>query len=252
MKTVIVTGGARGIGAGIVRHFYDAGWNVSVVDLINKDASELTDLADNRVFFIKADITKTEERSKIIELNDQKFHRLDCLVNNAGIAPPVRLDILDAQEDSFDKVLSVNLKGPYFLTQIAAKYMIESKKKEIFNFKPSIINIGSISAYTSSVSRGEYCISKAGVSMMTMLYADRLADEGIMVYEIRPGIIKTPMTSGVKDKYDNLIAEGLLPIHRWGLPEDIGNAAISLASGAIPYSTGQVIDIDGGFHIRRL
>ena len=173
------------------------------------------------------------------------------LVNNAGVAPSKRLDILEATEESFDRVMSINLKGPYFLTQLVANWMIEQKKanpKQPFR----IVNTSSMSAYTSSPARGEYCVSKAGLSMMTLLYADRLAEFNIGVFEIRPGIIQTDMTSVVKEKYDKLIAEGLTPIKRWGQPIDIANVVEAIAEGKLDFSTGQVINVDGGFHFRRL
>jgi NAD(P)-dependent dehydrogenase (short-subunit alcohol dehydrogenase family) len=177
--------------------------------------------------------------------------RLDVLINNAGVAPKVRADILEATEESFDWVIGINLKGPYFLTQIVANYMVEQVKADEKR-SPVIINTASISSYTSSPARGEYCLSKAGISMMTKLYADRLAEFGINVYEIRPGIIMTDMTRVVRDKYDKLIEDGLTPIRRWGYPADIGKAAVALATGAFPFSTGEVINVDGGFHLRRL
>ena len=172
-------------------------------------------------------------------------------MNNAGVAPEVRADILEATEESFDRVIAINLRGPYFLTQRVAKHMIEYVQKHP-DAQPKIINIGSNSAYTSSTSRGDYCISKAGIGMMTKLYADRLAEYGILVYEIRPGIIATDMTAVVKEKYDRLFAEGITPIRRWGTPEDVAKAVVALAEGALPYSTGEVINVDGGFHLHRL
>ena len=173
------------------------------------------------------------------------------LVNNAGVAPSKRMDLLDATEESFDRVMGINLKGPYFLTQKVANWMIEQKKTHP-DRACRIVSTGSISAYTSSPARGEYCVSKAGISMMTKLYSDRLAEYGIGVFEISPGIIATDMTSVVKDKYDKLIAEGLTPIKRWGLPEDIAKAVGAIAEGRLDFSTGQVINVDGGFHLRRL
>jgi len=181
----------------------------------------------------------------------EKFGRCDMLVNNAGVAPSKRMDVLEATEQSYDRVMNVNLKGPYFLTQLVANWMIEQRRQyPKRNFR--IVNTGSISAYTSSPARGEYCLSKAGISMMTKLYADRLAEFGIGVFEIRPGIIMTDMTSVVKDKYDKLIAEGLTPIKRWGQPEDVAKAVGAIAEGRLDFSTGQVINVDGGFHLRRL
>ena len=173
------------------------------------------------------------------------------LVNNAGVAPKDRMDLLEMEEESFDRLLFTNLKGPFFLTQLVAKWMIEERRKNPeSDFK--IVNISSVSAYASSINRGEYCMSKAGVSMMTKLYAHRLADEGINVYEIRPGIIRTDMTGAVAEKYDKSIADGITPIRRWGTPEDIGKAVTAIALGYLPFSTGEVINVDGGFHIQRL
>ena len=191
------------------------------------------------------------DRQRIMDETINEYGQIDLLVNNAGIGPRVRMDMLEIGEESMNEVLAVNTVGPYFLTQLVSKKMIELiSQKRIESGK--IVNIGSISAYTSSTSRAEYCISKAALAMNTLLYADRLAGEGINVYEIRPGIIKTPLTEIVKDKYDKLIAEGILPIKRWGLPEDIGKAIVAIAEGYLPYSTGQIIDVDGGFHIHRL
>jgi len=178
---------------------------------------------------------------------------LDLLVNNAGVAPEVRADILDASEESFDRLMAINVKGPYFLTQLAAKWMVEqvrNPKSKIRN--PKIVTISSISAYTASTSRGDYCVSKAALSMLTPLFASRLADYGINVYEIRPGIVTTDMTGPVKEKYDKLIGQGLTPIKRWGTPEDVGRAVAAIAQDLLPFSTGQVINVDGGFHLRQL
>jgi NAD(P)-dependent dehydrogenase (short-subunit alcohol dehydrogenase family) len=180
------------------------------------------------------------------------FGRIDVLVNNAGVAPKVRMDILETTEESMDFVLGINLKGTFFLTQLVANIMVEEVKKDI-GIKPIVVNISSMSAYTTSVARGEYCISKAGISMITSLYADRLSEFGINVYEIRPGIIKTDMTAVVTGKYDKLIFEdGILPIKQWGFPQDIANAVSVFCSGKLSYSTGEVINVDGGFHLRRL
>ncbi|HRR86396.1 MAG TPA: SDR family oxidoreductase, partial [Phycisphaerae bacterium] len=177
--------------------------------------------------------------------------RLDLLVNNAGVAPKQRVDILQAGEETFDRLISINLKGPYFLTQLAANRMIAWKKAGRIT-TPRIVFITSISAYTSSPARGEYCVSKAGLSMAVRLYADRLGEHGIPVIEIRPGIIQTPMTSVVKDKYDKLIAEGLLINRRWGLPEDVAAVVAAVARGDLDYSTGESIEVSGGFNVRRL
>ena len=181
----------------------------------------------------------------------KRFGRLDLLVNNAGIAPRQRQDLLEMREESYDEVLAVNLKGPFFLTQQVARTMIDLLGSGVIE-NPRIINIGSISAYASSPNRGEYCLSKAGISMITALFADRLAESGIGVYEIRPGVIATDMTDAVKEKYDHLIANGLTPIQRWGQPEDVAKAVVAIAEGAFPFSTGEIFNVDGGFHLRRL
>jgi NAD(P)-dependent dehydrogenase (short-subunit alcohol dehydrogenase family) len=177
---------------------------------------------------------------------------LDFLVNNAGIASANRVDLLEASEESFDRLLKVNLKGPYFLSQAAARWMIEQKESEPENYAPAIINITSVSAFAASPERGDYCVSKAGLAMMTKLFALRLASEGINVYEIRPGVIETDMTANVKEKYDRMIDNGLTPINRWGTPEDVGRAVAAITNGSLPFSTGEVINVDGGFHLRRL
>ena len=200
---------------------------------------------------IQADISQTAEHSRIEEFLRRNFGRVDVLVNNAGIAPAKREDMLYSQETSFDRLLETNLKGPYFLTQRMAKWMIELRP-QISDYLPSIINISSISAYTSSPNRAEYCLSKAAVSMMTRLFADRLAEYEIPVFEVRPGVIRTDMTAPVQDTYDQLIKDGLTPIKRWGLPSDVAKAVAAIVKGYFPFSTGQVIDVDGGFHMRRL
>jgi NAD(P)-dependent dehydrogenase (short-subunit alcohol dehydrogenase family) len=178
------------------------------------------------------------------------------LVNNAGVAPDVRADILEATEESFDRLIAINVKGPYFLTQIVANWMVKlinrPQAAEFAPYQPKIVTISSISAYTASTNRGDYCMSKAALSMLTPLFAARLAANGINVYEIRPGVIATDMTGAVKEKYDQLIADGMTPIQRWGTPEDIGRAVAAIASNAFPFSTGEVINVDGGFHLRRL
>lgn len=254
-QVALVTGAARGIGRGIAEALARVEFNLVVDDVLEPEAAgatmkELRDLGAE-VVYVKADISKSEDRVRLVQECQTRFGRLELLVNNAGVAPAQRVDILQATEESFDRVLAINLRGPYFLTQMVANWMIEQKQQHPER-SPKIVNISSISAYTSSPSRGEYCISKAGVSMMTKLFADRLAEYGINVYEIRPGIIATDMTKAVKEKYDALIAGGLTPIARWGLPEDIGKAVAAIASGAFPFSTGEVINVDGGFHLRRL
>jgi NAD(P)-dependent dehydrogenase (short-subunit alcohol dehydrogenase family) len=203
------------------------------------------------VLFVETDISDKESREHLVYECIKEFGKIDVLVNNAGVAPRVRADLLEISEESMDFVLDINLKGTFFLTQLVANKMIGwVEKGEQTN--PRIINVSSISAYTSSVNRPEYCISKAGISMMTKLFADRLAEYGILVYEVRPGIVMTDMTSKVKEKYDKLIGDGLTPIKRWGLPEDVANAVSSLCSDGFLFSTGQVVNVDGGFNIRRL
>ena len=256
MKNVaLITGGSRGIGFGIARQLAMADMDLVICGRRTEEEcqahlDQLRKLGAT-VLYCVCDISDSESREKMLATVKNKFDRLNVLVNNAGVAPKVRADILEATEDSFEWVLKVNLQGPYFLTQSVANWMIEQKKAD-----PSttgcIINISSISATTASPSRGEYCISKAGISMANKLWSVRLAEFDIPVYEIRPGIIETDMTSGVKAKYDKLIAEGLLLQPRWGRPEDVGKAAVMLACGYLPYSTGQVITVDGGFNIEHL
>ena len=261
-QAAIVTGASRGIGKGIAMELASLGFDI-VVNYFDfttdgKPDSSRAEQTQKEIQalgvkceILRGDVSSAEDRKKLIDLAKSKFGRCDLLVNNAGVAPLKRLDILEATEESFDRVMRINLKGPYFLTQMVANWMIEQKKQHPERaFR--IVNTSSLSAYTSSPGRGEYCVSKAGVSMMTLLYADRLAEYGIGVFEIRPGIIATDMTSVVKDKYDKLIAEGLTPTKRWGQPEDIGKAVGAIAEGKLDFSTGQAINVDGGFHFRRL
>ncbi|QEE17486.1 3-ketoacyl-ACP reductase [Promethearchaeum syntrophicum] len=251
-KVVLVTGGTQGIGLGIAHEFLSKNYYV-IICARHEPKENIFENYEKSSMFIQCDISSSESRENLIETIKKNIGRIDVLVNNAGVAPPERKDILEASEEDFEYVIKINLQGPYFLTQQLVNFMIELRLKgNIENYHPSIITISSISAFTSSTSRGEYCISKAGLSMMTKLYADRLAEYDFPVYEIQPGIIKTPMTNGVKSKYDKLIREGILPIKRWGDPKDIGKAAVTLAEGLIPYATGQVLNLDGGFHIRRL
>ncbi len=254
-KVALVTGAARGIGNGIALQLAKDGYNIAIMDVLEKDAViENIKPIENvgvEVVYVRGDITKADSRKEFVDKTMKKFGRIDVLVNNAGVAPKVRKDILETTEDSYDFVMNINLKGTFFLTQLVANTMISLLGK-VENYQPKIVNIASMSSYTVSVSRGEYCISKAGVSMVTQLFADRLAEYNINVYEIRPGIIYTPMTAVVKDKYDKLISEGLTPIKRWGYPEDIANAVSAFCSGKFAFSTGEVINVDGGFHIQRL
>ena len=236
MKTAIVTGAASGIGLAVVKKFLAEGYRVYGMSRREEPPVECKNF-----HYISGNISVAADREKLVTAAD----RIDVLVNVAGVAPKVRADLLEMTGESYDYVMDINLKGTFFLTQLAANKM----KHQGSGY---ICNISSLSAYTSSVNRGEYCISKAGLSMVTKLFADRLAEYGIAVNEVRPGIIATDMTAGVQEKYDTLIAGGLLPIKRWGTPEDVANAVWTLCNGSLPYVTGQSIDVDGGFHIRRL
>lgn len=251
-KTALVTGGARGIGLGVAKELSDNGFILVIADICPVEAGkEVAAALSEGSIFVRADITSGKDRQKILNTIKTKLGRLDILVNNAGVAPAKRMDILEATEQSYDRVMNINLKGPYFLTQKIANYMIALlKRKKIKD--PVIVNIASMSSYVSSPSRGEYCLSKAGVSMMTKLYADRLSEYNINVYEIRPGIIMTDMTRPVKGKYDELIKQGITPLKRWGLPSDIAAAVKAVAGGDFKFSTGEVFNIDGGYHLRRL
>ena len=244
MKTALVTGVAGGIGFATAKKLLQNGIAVVGMDVVDAGAKEL----EGEFTYFKGDLSDSASRKHYIETAMEKYGKIDILVNVAGVAPRVRADLLEMTEESYDFVMNINTKGTLFLTQAVANIM---KNNEGEN-KGYIVNISSMSAYTSSVNRGEYCISKAGVSMVTALFADRLAEYGIPVNEIRPGIIATGMTDKVKAKYDALIDGGLLPIKRWGQPEDIANAVWTLCNGSLPYVTGQSIDVDGGFHIRRL
>ena len=239
-KTALVTGGSRGIGRGIAERLRAGGWQVAITSRSPADEE-----AKEQFLCIQADNSVSADRERAVDEVLARFGRIDLLVNNAGVAPNVRADLLEMGEESMRRVLSINLEGPFFLTQRVAREMIRQGSG-------MIINITSMSAYVSSVNRGEYCVSKAGLSMMTQLFAVRLAEYGIPVYEIRPGIIRTDMTAGVAGKYDALIGGGLLPIARWGTPEDIAKAVDALSQGLLPYSTGEVINVDGGFHLQRL
>ena len=259
-RVALVTGASRGIGRAIAIELARIGFDVMINYASNEAAAAESSSAVQaaassaiRVRTCRANVSDRGDRERLLTQTRNEFGRLDLLVNNAGMAPDKRVDLLDADEDRFDRLLAVNLKGPYFLTQAAAQWMIELKaSQQLNNYSPAIVNITSISAYAASPDRGDYCISKAGLSMMTKLYAARLAEEGINVYEIRPGVIATDMTASVSEKYDRLIDQGLTPIKRWGTPEDVGRAVVAVASGSLPFSTGEVINVDGGFHLRRL
>jgi len=249
----LVTGGSRGIGRGIAlalaREKFMVLINYNSNIAAAEEALERIEKAGGKGDLCQANIANKEDRDLLLDYCMENLGRLDLLVNNAGIAPPQRNDLLETPEESYDTVLNTNLKAPFFLTQAAAKLMIRQLKEKTIP-SASIVNISSISAYAASVNRGEYCLSKAGISMMTTLFAARLADEGINVYEIRPGVIATDMTSSVKKKYDKLIKEGFSPIRRWGTPEDVGKAVAAIARGDLPFSTGETINVDGGYHMR--
>ncbi len=244
MKVAIVTGVAGGIGFATAKMMLENGFAVVGMDVV----TEMKEPLNGEFTYVKGDLSKAFDRENLVYTTVEKYGRIDALVNVAGVAPKVRADILEMTEESYDFVMGINTKGTLFLTQLVANKMKENQGEN----RGTIVNISSMSAYTSSTSRGEYCISKAGVSMITKLFADRLAEYGIMVNEIRPGIIETGMTSTVKAKYDALIDGGLLPIKRWGKPEDIASAVLKLSDGSLPYITGQSLDVDGGFHIQRL
>jgi NAD(P)-dependent dehydrogenase (short-subunit alcohol dehydrogenase family) len=250
--TALITGGSRGIGAAIAVELARRGLDVAIMGVSDarQTVARVTALGRRCVAFV-GDVSNPADRSAALAIIERELGRLDVLVNNAGVAPKVRACILEATEESYDRVMAINLKGPYFLTQAAANWMIRQRTQRP-DAPMCIVNISSVSAYTASVARGEYCISKAGVSMATKLWAACLAEHGINVYEIRPGIIRTDMTAGVKDKYDKLIANGLTPISRWGEPEDVARAVGACVSGDLGFSTGEVINVDGGFHLRTL
>lgn len=254
-ETALISGSRRGIGLGIAVSLARAGFQIVLnATAPLEDANQAIETIQStgtNCQYIQADISKRTDRADMISKIKQDFGRLDILVNNAGVAPTVRNDLLVTSEESFDRLLSINLKGPFFLTQSIADWMIAQKKANP-DINPKIINISSISAYAASTSRAEYCLSKAGISMMTALYAARLAEYGIGVFEVRPGIIETDMTAKVKGHYDKLISEGLTPIRRWGQPDDIGRAVTAIALDYLPFSTGEVINVDGGFHLKTL
>lgn len=257
-KVALVTGGSRGIGRAIVLALGAAGWTVVFSYRANASAAQevaqaLEDMG-RTVYAVKADTASAQDREWLVNTALENCGGIDLLVNNAGMGPRQRADLLEVGEISYDEVMATNLKGPFFLTQRVARVMVEQMRTQAgqVSVPPKIINIGSLSAYASSTNRGEYCISKAGIGMLTALFADRLAGDGILVYEVRPGIIATDMTAVVQEKYDRLIEGGLLPVRRWGQPEDVARAVVALAEGALPYSTGEVINVDGGFHLKRL
>ncbi|MFN8006228.1 MAG: 3-ketoacyl-ACP reductase [Terriglobia bacterium] len=254
-RVALVTGGSRGIGKAITLSLAESGFDLAINYAHRKETAQEAQTAVSklgvRAEIIQADIGQLTEHHHLEEFLKRNFGRLDVLVNNAGVAPAKRSDLLEAEESSFDHLIMTNLKGPFFLTQRMANWMI-TMRSQIREYRPSIINISSISSYTASTNRAEYCLSKAALSMMTQLFASRLAEYDIPVFEIRPGVIQTDMTASVRDSYDRLIAGGLTPIKRWGMPEDVAKAVAAIVKGYFPFSTGQVIDVDGGFHLRRL
>jgi NAD(P)-dependent dehydrogenase (short-subunit alcohol dehydrogenase family) len=260
----LITGGSRGIGRGIALELAKLGADMVLgcarnIEAARQTAADCVSAAAEagksiRAEICQADIGRGAERRRLIEFTRSALGRLDVLVNNAGVAPEGRADILEATEESFDRVMNVNVKGPYFLTQLAARCMIEQLRAGLPEgaMKPKIITVTSISAYAASVNRGDYCVAKAALAMLTRLFAARLAEYGINVYEIRPGIVATDMTKPVKENYDRLIAEGLTPIRRWGTPGDVGRAVAAIAQDLLAFSTAEVLNVDGGFHLRRL
>jgi len=260
-KVALITGSTHGIGKAIAlklaqNHFALAINGATTKILPDSYIDSLKDIyndeLENHVIYVQADISNKDQRNQLINKIKDKFNRIDVLINNAGVAPLERNDILAATEESYERVMKINLQGPYFLTQSIANWMIKLKSLLKEHYFPYIINISSISSFAASLNRGEYCISKAGMSMMTKLYALRLSEYNIPVFEIQPGIILTRMTEPIKEKYEKLIENGLTPIKRWGLPQDIARAVSSIVNNALPYSTGEVIHLDGGFHLRKL
>lgn len=254
-KIALITGGTRGIGLGIAIELAKAGFDLAINGM--RDEATVKPALDKlrnygvEVAYFRGDVSKNEDRQRMVEAILSRFGKINVLVNNAGIAPPERKDILEASEESFEMVMNVNLRGPYFLTQLIANKMIDSKKQVADEFF-CIINVSSVSATVASVNRGEYCISKAGIAMATKLWASRLGEFDIPVYEIQPGVIRTDMTAGVEQKYDQLFANGMAIQQRWGIPSDIGKVATAMATGSMPYSTGQVVCVDGGMTVQRL
>jgi NAD(P)-dependent dehydrogenase (short-subunit alcohol dehydrogenase family) len=247
----LVTGGSRGIGRGICLELARAGYALAVNYAGNEEAAHQTQALIGgavETLLCRADVGTTADRERLVNEVLARWGRIDVLVNNAGITSVGRKDLLDAGEDSWDAVLAVNLKGPYFLTQRVAREMVAQREQL---HQPAIVNVSSLSAYAVSTNRGDYCVSKAGLAMVTQLFAARLAEHDIRVYEVRPGVIDTDMTSAGRERYTQLLAEGLAPLRRWGTPEDVGRAVAALVTGAIPYSTGEVVNVDGGYHLRR-
>ncbi len=255
-RIALITGGSRGIGYGCAEHLARAGFDLAINGVREeKDAGDALNALRKlgaEVVYCQGDISKSADRAAILKSVREKFGRLNVLVSNAGVAPKVRADVLETLEESWDHVVGANLKGGFFLTQAAAKWLVEQKVADPQNFQGCIIIVSSISATVVSTNRGEYCVSKAGLAMVAALFAARLGEYDLPVYEVRPGVIKTDMTSGVTAKYDKLLGEGLAVTRRWGTPDDVGRAAAALARGDFPYSTGSVIMVDGGLVMPRL
>jgi 3-oxoacyl-[acyl-carrier protein] reductase len=257
---VVVTGASRGLGRGVAEALARDGLDVGIHYASNRAAAEETEAAcraaatrpGQRFALIAGDISRAADRGRMVAEALAAFGRIDGLVNNAGTAPRVRADIVDATEDSFDELVAVNLKGPYFLSQAVARHWIERRGQSRLPGGYKLVFVSSVSAALASVNRGDYCVSKAGLAMASKLWALRLAPEGVQVFELRPGVMRTDMTAGVKDKYDRMIADGLVPQGRWGTPADVGRAVAALMKDAFPFSTGEVIHVDGGLHLERL
>ena len=260
LPVVLVTGASRGLGRGIAVELAARGFSIAVNYSQNRKAAEETITLcsalrpDKTQHFvaIQADIGDSKQREELVTNTLGELGRIDALVNNAGVAPKVRHDITEMTEQSYDRVMETNLKGPFFLTQRVANYWLKKKPRPLLRGGFKVVFVSSISAVAVSLNRGEYCISKAGLSMVNKLWAIRLAEHGVQVYDLRPGVMATDMTSGVKEKYEKRLADGLVPMKRWGTAEDVGHAVGSLVTGEFPFSTGEVIYVDGGLHIHRL
>lgn len=259
-SVVLVTGASRGLGRGVAEALASLGVSVAIHYAANRDAAEAAEAACRALApdagqefgVVRGDLGTAAGREAAVAGTLERFGRIDALVNNAGIAPRERLDLAEAREEIFDEVIGVNLKGPYFLTQRVARHWLERRGESLLPGGYKLVFVSSLSAAVPSLNRGEYCISKAGLAMAAQLWANRLAGEGIGVIELRPGIMETDMTAGVKEKYDALIAGGLVPQMRWGQPSDLGKAVSAIVAGYFPFSTGDVINVDGGFHLRKL
>lgn len=249
-RVALVTGGSRGIGLGITKGLLEQGVRVAMLATREEPEGLVESLGGpEAALYVRGSVADLDQHQRILDEVLAHFGRIDILVNNAGVAPSQRLDLLEATAESYDRVMEINLRGPYFLTQAVANQILKQEPIEGYGVRGSIVNVSSTSATTVSLNRGEYCISKAGVGMATQLWAARLAGEGIVVGEVRPGIIATDMTAGVKEKYDALFAGGISPMPRWGTPADVAGAVVALAGGTMPYTTGAVIYVDGGMNI---